>query len=182
MPFKRRIEAKVSDAHGRVIAETCTGATVITAYDRLGRRTPSGAQSRWEYDHRDLPQALHTSGHTISFTHVPAGREITRQIGPDLTLSSTWDSDSRLRTQTWNFSGRVRQCRSYDYRADGHVSVINDLLSGRRRFDLDPIGRVTAVHGNGFDERYAYDPAGQITRASWATPHRTWANAPTPVP
>ncbi|MEV0621345.1 RHS repeat-associated core domain-containing protein [Nonomuraea sp. NPDC050404] len=202
------------DEQGRVIAETCNGATVTTAYDRLGRRvlrrTPSGAQSRWEYDHRDLPRALHTGGHTISFTHDPAGRETTRRIGPthdqpnrmgsthdqadrisfahdqagrettrregpDLTLSSEWDPDSRLRTHTWSVGSqpsarRIRQRRGYDYRADGHVTAIDDLLSGRRRFDLDPAGRVTAVHGNGFDERYAYDPAGQITHASWATP------------
>ncbi|MFC5833608.1 RHS repeat-associated core domain-containing protein [Nonomuraea insulae] len=162
------------DEQGRVIAETCNGATVTTVYDRLGRRvlrrTPSGAQSRWEYDHRDLPQTLHTGGHTIDFVHDPAGREITRQIGPGLTLSSEWDPDSRLRTHTWSVSRHVSQRRSYDYRADGHVSAIDDLLSGRRRFDLDPAGRVTAVHGNGFDERYAYDPAGQITRATWATP------------
>ncbi|NJP98432.1 RHS repeat protein [Nonomuraea sp. FMUSA5-5] len=165
------------DEDGRVLAETCNGATVTNVYDRLGRRvlrrTPSGAQSRWEYDHRDLPQALHTGGHTITFTHDPAGREIARRIGSDLTLTSEWGPDSRLCSHTWSAgpSGkRVRQRRGYAYRADGHVSAIDDLLSGRRRFDLDPVGRVTAVHGNGFDERYAYDPAGQITRATWATP------------
>ncbi|MGR6919803.1 RHS repeat domain-containing protein [[Actinomadura] parvosata] len=162
------------DDHGRVIAETCNGATVTNVYDRLGRRvlrrTPSGAESRWDYDHRGLPQALHTGGHTISFAHDPAGREVTRQVGPGLTLSSEWDHDSRLRTHTWAAGSRTRQRRSYDYRADGHVNAIDDLLSGRRRFDLDPVGRVTAVHGNGFDERYTYDPAGQITQASWAAP------------
>ncbi|MFC5833583.1 hypothetical protein ACFPZ3_57900 [Nonomuraea insulae] len=177
------------DEDGRVIAETCNGATVNTAYDRLGRRvlrrSPSGAQSRWEYDHRDLPQAFHTGGHTITFTHDPAGREIARRIGSNLTLTSEWDPDSRLRSHTWSAgpSGKkVRPRRSYAYRADGHVSAIDDLLSGRRRFDLDPVGRVTAVHGSGFDEGHAYDPAGQITRASWATPHRTKANAPIPAP
>ncbi|MGW4796397.1 DUF6531 domain-containing protein, partial [Nonomuraea sp. NPDC004297] len=164
------------DEQGRVVAETCNGATVTTVYDRLGRRvlrrTPSGAESRWEYDGRDLPRALHTGGHTIGFAHDAAGRESTRDVGPGLTLSSEWDPDSRLRAHVWSAGSRpggrrVRQRRTYDYRADGHVTAVDDLLSGRRAFDLDPLGRVTAVHGGGPDERYAYDPAGKITDASW---------------
>ncbi|WP_330288080.1 hypothetical protein [Streptomyces sp. NBC_00576] len=47
------------DARGRVLAETCNGATVRSVYDVLGRRirrvTPSNAESTWEYDGNDRP-------------------------------------------------------------------------------------------------------------------------------
>jgi len=62
------------------------------------------------------------------------------------------------------------QRRSYTYRPDGYITSIDDHLSGPRRFDLDPTGRVTAVHGTGWIEHYAYDPAGNITNATWPTP------------
>ncbi|MCA1709134.1 MAG: RHS repeat-associated core domain-containing protein, partial [Actinobacteria bacterium] len=59
---------------------------------------------------------------------------------------------------------------SYGYRPGGYVTDIHDHLSGTRRFDLDPVGRITEVHGVGWTERYAYDQAGNITDAAWPTP------------
>ncbi len=44
------------------------------------------------------------------------------------------------------------------------------MLASLRRFDLDPARRVTAVHGTDWQERYAYDAAGNITDASWPVP------------
>ena len=41
-------------------------------------------------------------------------------------------------------------------------------LSGPRRFELDPVGRVTAVQGNGWNEQYSYDHVGNISRADWS--------------
>ena len=42
-----------------------------------------------------------------------------------------------------------------------------DSLTGIRQFALDPVGRVTAVHGAAGTEQYSYDHAGNITDASW---------------
>jgi RHS repeat-associated protein len=66
------------------------------------------------------------------------------------------------------------QRRAYSYRPDGYVSRIEDLLLGSRTFALDPEGRVTAVTGQNWAERYAYDQFGNLTDATWP--------APTPVP
>lgn len=47
------------------------------------------------------------------------------------------------------------------------MSWIEDQLDGIRRLDLDAVGRVTAVHGQGWTESYAYDAAGNVTHADW---------------
>jgi RHS repeat-associated protein len=41
------------------------------------------------------------------------------------------------------------------------------MLAGDREFDLEPTGRITAVHAAGWTEHYAYDQAGNMTNAAW---------------
>jgi RHS repeat-associated protein len=48
---------------------------------------------------------------------------------------------------------------------------VDDQLSGTRRFDLDAVGRVTAVHAADWSETYAYDAAGNQVQASWPESH-----------
>ena len=62
------------------------------------------------------------------------------------------------------------QRRAYAYSGDGFVTAIDDLLAGSRRFGLDQTGRVTAVNGPGWGESYAYDPAGNVSAATWPAP------------
>ena len=184
-------DAEVSfdrDPLGRIVAETCNGRAVTSSYDTLGRRThrrtPSGADSRWEYGEGEAPVALHTAGRTLRFSHDPAGREVERHLGAGAVLAQSWDANHRLVSQTLTAGAaggldrglpaaaqeaRLVQHRDYGYRPDGHVTTIEDHLTGTRRFDLDPAGQVTAVHGAGWTERYAYDPAGNITNATWPT-------------
>jgi len=64
---------------------------------------------------------------------------------------------------------RLLQRRDFSYSADGYVTEIDDLVGGLRRFDLDPMRRVVAVHGADWHERYAYDAAGNLADASWPT-------------
>jgi RHS repeat-associated protein len=59
------------------------------------------------------------------------------------------------------------QRRSYRYHLDGNVATVVDQLAGAREYDVDPIGRVTAVRGPDWTERYAYDASGNLTFASW---------------
>jgi len=177
------------DALGRVLAETCNGRTVTSCYDALDRRTyrrtPSGAESRWEYDAGGSPVALHTAGRSLRFDYDSAGREVERHLGAGALLAQSWDANHRLTSQTLTTGAaggldrkrataaretRLVQRRSYRYRPDGYLADIDDQMTGARRFDLDPTGRVTAVHGAGWSERYAYDPAGNITDATWPTP------------
>ncbi|MGQ0777444.1 MAG: DUF6531 domain-containing protein [Pseudonocardiales bacterium] len=174
------------DPLGRVVAESCHGRTLTSSFDLLGRRvhrkTPSGAQSRWEFDAGNQPLALRTAGRTVRFGYDAAGREIERHLGASATMAQAWDASHRLRSQTITTAAgdrpasagqaRVVQRRAYRYRADGYLTAIVDQLTGPREFDLDPVGRVTAVRAAGWAERYAYDPAGNVTDATWPVPQR----------
>jgi RHS repeat-associated protein len=169
------------DALGRVLAETVNGQTVSSAYDPLGRRvrrvTPAGAASSWDYDAAGLPQALHSGGHTLRFTHDAAGRETRRALETGVVLAQAWDVNHRLTSQTLTTTGpatapetRLLQARDYTYSPDGYLTGIDTLLEGPRGYTLDPARRVTRVSGVNWQERYAYDTAGNITDASWPTP------------
>ncbi|MER5391880.1 putative T7SS-secreted protein [Saccharopolyspora sp. NPDC002686] len=181
-PLGRLVEAMDGDTQvsfdrdpaGRVLAETINGRTVASVYDPLGRRirrrTPSGAESVWEYDPNGRPTALHTAGRTLRFGYDRAGHEIQRDLGPDVVLAQAWNANHQLLSQTLTgATGQQIQQRSYTYRADGFLTGLDDKLTGPRTFDLDRVGRVTAVTGPGWTERYAYDAAGNLAHASWPT-------------
>jgi RHS repeat-associated protein len=175
------------DAAGRVTAQASNGRTVRSWYDaaghRVGRVTPSGAESRWDYDAAGRPVGLQAGGQEVRFGYDRAGRETVRDLPGGLTLNQEWDQAGRLAAQALTAHpgprspqpapaepGQLLQRRSYSYRADGLLVGLDDLLSGPRRFGLDPSGRVTGVTGPDWAEQYAYDPAGNITAAAWPTP------------
>ncbi|MCT4353742.1 RHS domain-containing protein [Streptomyces sp. Je 1-79] len=145
------------------------------AYDALGRRTrritTTGHVTSYVYGADGRARRLTTGGRHVDFTHDAAGRELSRVFGDALTVTSAWDEAGRLSTQHITAGGRAVNSRAYSYRADGHVTSVADRLSGTRTFDLDPAGRVTAVHAQGWTERYAYDEAGNQTSASWPSGH-----------
>ncbi|MFP8944609.1 putative T7SS-secreted protein [Streptomyces fenghuangensis] len=165
------------DRLGRVKTELVNGRALSLSYDALGRRTrrttPTGAVSSLAYDAAGNRTALTTSGRTLDFTHDAAGRETARRIGEHLTLAQWWDPAGRLAGQalTAGPEAATVQQRTYHYRPDGHLTAVDDLLSGHRAFDLDPAGRVTAVTAADWSETYAYDAAGNQTSASWPAGH-----------
>lgn len=163
------------DPNGRLTAETCNGRTLSNAYDALGRRvrrrTPSGAEAAWRFDPAGRVAELSTGGQTIRYGHDAAGREVHRAIGTGAVVAQRWDADHQLTDQAlWAdpraAEPRLLQHRSYRYRADGNVTAIGDRLTGPRTFDLDRLGRVTAVRAQGWTETYAYDPAGNAVHAA----------------
>ena len=165
------------DMLGRVTAETCDGRTTRSEYDAVGRVirrvTPSGAATAWEYDQAGNPVLMTADGHRIGFGYDPGGRETRRELPGGLTLTQDWDPLGQLTVQAitgQTAAGRPLQRRAYTYRTDGFVESIDDLLTGHRGFDLDDAGRVTAVTGPGWSERYAYDRAGNLTAATWPAP------------
>ncbi|MEV3859502.1 DUF6531 domain-containing protein [Streptomyces sp. NPDC050095] len=159
------------DAVGRLVAETVNGRATRYTYDRAGRRvsrtTPAGARTEWSYDAAGNPAGLVAAGRSLTFAHDAAGREVTRSVG-DLTLTRRYDPLGRaVRQELTGPDDSTLLGRGYTYRPDGSLAAVDDLRSGRRRFDLDPVGRITAVHATRWSETYAYDAAGNQLRAQW---------------
>ncbi|MCX4514793.1 DUF6531 domain-containing protein [Streptomyces sp. NBC_01619] len=163
------------DRRGKVKTELVDGRPVVYAYDALGRRTrrttPTGHVTSYAYDAGGRPEHLTTGGRRVGFTHDAAGREVSRVLGDRVTMTSAWDAAGRLAEQHITAGARPVTGRSYSYRADGHLVAMTDRHAGTRTFDLDPAGRVTAVHARGWTERYAYDTAGNQTSATWPSRH-----------
>ena len=167
------------DPAGRVITETCDDRAVASEFDRAGRRrrrvTPGGVTEQWEYDDAGRPVRLETGGQVLRFGYDAAGREIRRDLPGDLGLRQDWDPAGRLAAQILTAAtpapgGRVLAGRTYTYRADGGLAGLDDLLTGPRGFTLDSGGRITEVSGPNWAERYAYDPAGNLSSARWTAP------------
>src|SRR5207244_9100595 len=132
---------------------------------RTTRRTASGVTSTWTYDAASAPAELRTAGRSIRFAHDPAGREVGRIFGA-ATLAQTWDANDRLVEQAVvDADGQPRLRRVYRHRADDVLAGAGDLLSGRRRFEFDRLGRVTGVHRPGGSERYGLDDLGNVVVA-----------------
>ncbi|CAM5621005.1 hypothetical protein SAVIM338S_05814 [Streptomyces avidinii] len=163
------------DRRGFTKTELVDGRPITYAYDALGRRTcrttPTGHATSYAYGADGKPHRLTTGGRPVEFTHDAAGRELARVFGDTITMTSAWDEAGRLSEQHIIAGERAVNSRAYAYRADGHLTSVVDRLRGTRTFDLDQAGRVTAVHAQGWTERYAYDAAGNQTSASWPSGH-----------
>ncbi|WP_329298028.1 DUF6531 domain-containing protein [Streptomyces sp. NBC_00659] len=157
---------------GLLLSESIDGRTTRYAYDSLGRRvlrrTPTGIESTWTYDGAGRPTALDTDGHRITFGFDACGRETERGLPGGVTLDQSWDTAGRLGAQhlVRGSADTLLQRREYTYRPDGIPTGIEELTGGEKRFGLDPRGRVTAVDGRGWTERYRYDEAGNVSRAA----------------
>lgn len=173
------------DAAGRPISETCNDRALSYGYDLLGRRvtrrTPAGVETTWAYDAGHRPVTLGTSGRVLDFAYDAAGREISRRLGAT-TLTQAWGPSDRLLTQTLARAAapdaqsdpsepeaQLIQRRAYSYRDDGQLSGVDDLLHGRRAFQLDAVGRVTAVANSREAETYSYDRMGNVSHAFWSS-------------
>ncbi|QCD58764.1 putative T7SS-secreted protein [Streptomyces hawaiiensis] len=166
------------DRLGRVKSELVDGRAMSYAYNAVGRRTrritPTGHVTTYTYNASGRPERLTAGGSPVVFTHDAAGRETARvfaDFADPLTVTSAWDEAGRLSASHLTAGGRTLNSRTYSYRPDGHLSSSSDLLSGTRSFDLDAVGHVTAVHAQGWTERYAYDASGNLTEASWPASH-----------
>ncbi|ADI08421.1 Rhs protein [Streptomyces bingchenggensis BCW-1] len=160
------------DARGGVLTETVNDKTTTYTYDQAGNRTarttPTGLRSEWAYDATGRVTSLTTADNSLRFAYDAAGRETSRTLGDDVSLTQAWDALDRLTTQTLTRgnTSTLLQHREYAYRQDDHLTEIRELTSGTRRFDLDQVGRVRAVHAHGWTETYAYDSAGNLPHAT----------------
>ncbi|MGX1250853.1 RHS repeat-associated protein [Streptomyces ambofaciens] len=164
------------DGQGRLLQEFVNGRVLTYDYDAVGRRTgretPGGVRSTWRYDALGNRTAMVFAGREINFTFDGVGRELTRHIrDTDLAFAHEYDASGRLVSQNVTAQDAAVRHRVFTYRADGCISAVDDRHAGSRRFRLDPVGRVTAVHAHQWTERYAYDGAGNQMSASWPEGH-----------
>ncbi|MEU0009561.1 putative T7SS-secreted protein [Streptomyces sp. NPDC006314] len=159
------------DRHGRLVSERINGRELAYRYDEFGqltgRTTPSGAVSAWEYDPDGKPCRLTADGRVIALEYDRIGREVGRRFGESLSVSRSFDAMNRLVSQAVDHSRRRLQSRTYEYRADGSLTKVDDQLNGVRHYELDQAGRTTRVSGDGWAESYAYDQLGNQTAADW---------------
>ncbi|WP_432114448.1 putative T7SS-secreted protein [Streptomyces sp. S1] len=163
------------DRRGAVKAESVDGRLTAYAYDAAGQRTrrvtPTGHVTAYGYDGSGRLTELTSGTRRIAFAYDAAGRELRRSFGGALTLTSTWNETGRLTEQRLVTGTRTVNRRAYAYRADGHLTALDDALRGSFRYDLDRAGRVTAVTAARWTETYTYDAAGNQTSASWPSSH-----------
>jgi YD repeat-containing protein len=129
------------------MAQACNGRTVRSSYDAAGHRvrrvTPSGAETRWDYDPAGRPAGLQAGGQEVRFGYDQAGRETVRDLPGGLTLSQEWDPAGRLASQAITAQagpppgsalsepGQMLQRRSYSYRPTGCWSAWMTCFPGR---------------------------------------------------
>ncbi|MEU2073519.1 putative T7SS-secreted protein [Streptomyces sp. NPDC013489] len=163
------------DRRGELKAELVDGRPLTYSYDddgRLARRvTPTGHVTRYAYDATGRLARLTSGTRRISFAHDTAGRELRRAFGDTLALTTSWDRSGRLAGQHLTAGSSTVNRRAYTYRADGHLTALDDALRGSFRYGLDATGRVTTVTAAGWQESYAYDASGNQTSASWPGGH-----------
>ncbi|SCG09541.1 RHS repeat-associated core domain-containing protein [Streptomyces sp. MnatMP-M27] len=163
------------DPAGRMLSETVSGRTLRLAYDAAGqlvsRRTPAGAETTYAYDAAGNRTTLTIEGRNLILAHDASGRETQRSWAGGLSLSQAWDPADRLIGQSYTVGPQTLLQRTYTWRHDGYLTGLDDTTTGPSRYTLDPVGRVTQVQATAWQETYAYDPAGNQTRATWPQQH-----------
>ncbi|GAA2741320.1 RHS repeat-associated core domain-containing protein [Kitasatospora cinereorecta] len=153
------------DAVGRMVAEECEGGVTAFTYDLLGRptgrRTPHGIESRWTYTAVGLPETLTGPGGALRFHYDRAGREVRREFG-QVVIDRGFDGLDRLTGQQVSAAGRLLGRQEYAFLPGGRLTESTDQLLGTRTAELDGGGRVTALTGATWQERYAYDQLGNV--------------------
>ena len=177
------------DPAGQPVMLTAAGQQIRFGYDPAGRETrrelPGGlvlAQA-WDQRGRLTMQALtaQAPGVQVLAAHAPGAGGLPDGVGPLTTAPGGLPEGPVGLPEGTAAGGQVLQRRAYAYSGDGFVTAIDDLLAGSRRFGLDQAGRVTTVNGPGWGESYAYDPAGNVSAATWPAPPPGAAGA-TPGP
>ncbi|MGW2024822.1 RHS repeat-associated core domain-containing protein [Streptomyces decoyicus] len=158
------------DNAGHAVSETLNGRTLHRERDQLGqltgRRTPTGATSRWARDAAYRITGYETSGHTLQFTHDAMGHETSRTLEGLLTLHHTFDFEGHLTHQTLTTPQATVCERRYDYRTEG-LSQVDDSDRARSGYHRDGAGRITAIHSGRQSETYDYAATGDQLTASW---------------
>ncbi|MFD6216938.1 putative T7SS-secreted protein [Nocardia salmonicida] len=157
------------------------------AYDqhgrRIGRTSPTGAETTWHHDLAGRVDRLDISAHDVRFEYDVAGHLTCWRTGEIAVNRHLTALGQLLGQEATAFPPRLvsldldlparpapRRVRRDDfrYRADGyltsHATTRPSAPALHRDYALDTRGRVTTVaHNDHPAERYSYDPLGNIT-------------------
>ncbi|MGW0180620.1 RHS repeat-associated core domain-containing protein [Nocardia sp. NPDC003345] len=157
----------------------------VFEHDRHGRRvsrtSPSGMVTTWQYDEADRVTAMNTGDRRLDFVQDHLGRATGWRVGA-LTVDRDYSPVGHTVAQTVGVVASGASARTpifrddYSLRADGYPTAQSTVAGAgpeiRREYELDEIGRITAItSGERVVERYRYDRLGNI-RTGGAEPAR----------
>ena len=162
------------DGNGRIIRETVNGRSIESKLDvrgnRIERRIGQSQTSKGESDEglvaigRDplgMVASIAIDDHApLVFTRDALGRETSRASAKGFRLEQSFDAVSQLMHQRVG-SGVAE--RRYGWDKAGAPTSIDDAIWGETRYTYDVNGQVAkAEFGDGFTEKFAYDPAKNV--------------------
>ncbi|MEJ5097583.1 RHS repeat-associated core domain-containing protein [Pseudomonas sp. MYb331] len=155
------------DVHDRLISEHQGWGTLRYGYDVSGQlqhlRLPDNSRLHYHRAEGGALTAIDLNGSRLTTHSFVGGREQTRQQG--LLLSDyAYDEQGRLQAHAVSQNQRPLYRRDYAYGANGNLLQISDTRHGQRRYQYDPLDRLTHVrHARDQDpEHFSHDPAGNL--------------------
>ncbi|KAF0845145.1 RHS repeat-associated core domain-containing protein [Nocardia caishijiensis] len=141
-------------------------------YDHHGRAvtrvTPTGKTTQWGYGPGNRVNAIVADTHHIGLNHDALGRVNGWQAGA-VSHSRVFDSVGHVTNSTLTATQPLRR-DEYSWRADGYITTHTTTTAGHRTrtrsYELDPIGRITALTTNAATQRFTYDALSNITDAT----------------
>ena len=155
---------------GKLLSVTTPdGDTVSYTYNEKGLKAgityPDGSQVQYAYDSMGrLGSVTGLDGGITEYEYDAAGRR-TKTVSENRTITYTYDEGNRL--TGLNVAGDVQLSFGYTYDKNG--SMTSETLSGdgmdtTSRYTYDLTGQLKGFsRTDGYEERYAYDPAGNMT-------------------
>ncbi|WP_448089709.1 RHS repeat-associated core domain-containing protein [Pseudomonas azerbaijanoccidentalis] len=155
------------DAHDRLITEHQGWGTLRYGYDACGQlkhlRLPDNSRLEYHRAQGGSLTAIDLNGSRLTAHTFVGGREQQRQQGL-LHSDFAYDDQGRLQAHAVRQAQRPLYCRDYAYSANGNLAQVNDTRHGERRYQYDPLDRLTGVrHARDQDpENFSHDPAGNL--------------------
>ncbi|HEF4759190.1 TPA: RHS domain-containing protein [Pseudomonas putida] len=155
------------DAHDRLITEHQGWGTLRYGYDAGGRlqhlRLPDNSRLEYHRAQGGALTAIDLNGTRLTTHTFVGGREHSRQQGL-LRSDYAYDDQGRLQAHAVSQQQRPLYRRDYAYGANGNLLQIGDTRHGLRRYQYDPLDRLTRVHHarEQTPEHFSHDPAGNL--------------------
>ncbi|SDP46230.1 RHS repeat-associated core domain-containing protein [Pseudomonas reinekei] len=155
------------DHHDRLITEHQGWGTLRYGYDACGQlqhlRLPDNSRLEYHRAQGGALTAIDLNGSRLSNHQFEFGRERQRQQGL-LHSDFAYDEQGRLHAHAVRQAERPLYRRDYAYSANGNLAQVNDTRHGERRYQYDPLDRLTGVrHARDQDpENFSHDPAGNL--------------------